>query len=150
MNPVRCLALMALACAACSQDPALQAPVAVYVMEAPELQVGVPAQLQLDLRTGMPTAGVELMIAGDAGLTVVDYAPKTLAATNPAAGGALVFVNVVPTSAGTQLLTARLVLHIGGERLTRLVTLPLAVSRPGAALPVAIEPTGPATDSQSE
>ncbi|MBF8292061.1 MAG: hypothetical protein HW392_888 [Steroidobacteraceae bacterium] len=97
----------------------------------------MPAQLQLDVRTGIPTAGVELTIEGDAGLTVVDYAPKTLAATNPAAGGVMVFVNVVPTSAGTPLLTARLVLHIGGERLTRVVTLPLAVSGPVAAIPAA-------------
>ena len=137
MNPTRSLALIALACAACSQDPAPQAPVAVYVMEAPALQVGVPAQLQLDVRTGIPTAGVELTIEGDAGLTVLDYAPKILPATNPAAGGALVFVDVVPTSACTPLLTASLVLHIGGERLTRLVTLPLAVSGPVAAIPAA-------------
>ncbi|MSQ92427.1 MAG: hypothetical protein EXR87_05780 [Gammaproteobacteria bacterium] len=137
MNPARCLALMTLACVACSQDPAPQASAAVYVLEAPALQVGVPAQLQLDLRTGIPTAGVELTIEGDTGLTVVDYAPKILPATNPAAGGALVFVDVVPTLAGTPLLTVRLVLHIGGKRLTRVVALPLAVSGPVEALPAA-------------
>ena len=67
--------LLVLACAACGQDPAPQTTV-----EAPDLQVRVPAQLLLDVRTGIPTAGVEITIEGDAGLTVVDYAPKVLAA----------------------------------------------------------------------
>lgn len=141
MNATRSLALLALACAACGQDPA--APVDVRVVEAPALQVGVPAQLLLDVRTGIPTAGVEVTLEGDAGLTVVDYAPKILPATDPAAGGNQVFVDVVPTSAGTLSLTARLVLHAGGDRLTRLVTLPLVVSAQETALPAAGKPAEP-------
>jgi hypothetical protein len=142
MNAIRSLALLALACPACGQDAA--APVDVRVFEAPALQVGVPAQLLLDVRTGIPTAGVEVTIEGDAGLTVVDYAPKILPAADPAAGGHQVFVDVVPTSAGTPLLTARLVLHVGGDRLTRLVTLPLVVSGPATAQPAANGPAEPA------
>lgn len=60
---------------------------------------------------------------------------------NPAPGsaaestaGCQVFVDVVPTSGGTGRLTARLVLHVDGERQTRLVTLPLAVTGPETAL----------------
>ena len=140
MKNARNLVFMALACAACGQDPAPQAPVEVRVMQAPALHVGAPAQLLLDVRTGIPTAGVEITIEGDAGLTVVDYAPRVLPATDPKAGGHQVFVDVLPTSAGTVLLTARLVLHIGGERTTRLVTLPLLVSGPETVLPAPNEP----------
>lgn len=134
MKPTRSLVLLALACAACARDPvSLPAPVEVHVLEAPVLQVGMPARLLLDLRTGIPTAGVEIAIEGDAGLTVVDYAPKLLPATEPTAGSQ-VFVDVVPTSGGTSQLIARLVLHVDGERQTRLVTRSLTVTGPETAL----------------
>ena len=153
MNPTPSLVLLVLACAACSRGPAAlpergmspgkpQAPVEAYVLDEPKLQVGVPAQLRLDVRIGIPTASVEITIEGDAGLTVVDFAPKLLPATTPEAGHQ-VFVDVVPTSGGTRRLTARLVLHVGGERQTRLVTLPLVVSGPETVLPAAEKPSEP-------
>ena len=153
MNPTRSLLVLALACAACSQDPMAlpergmspgkpQAPVEARVVEAPELQVGVPAQLLLDVRTGIPTDGVEVTVEGDAGLTVVDYAPKLLPASDPASGHQ-VLVDVIPVSGGTRQLTARLVLHVGGERPTRPMTLPLAVTGPETVLPVADKPVVP-------
>lgn len=153
MNRTHAILFFALACTACSRGPAAlpergmspgkpQAPVEAYVLEAPSLHVGVPAQLLVDVRTGIPTAGVEVTIEGDAGLIVVDYAPKLLPATTPV-GGHQVFVDVVPTSGGTWRLTARLVILVGGERLTRLVTLPLVIAGPVTALPTAEKPSEP-------
>ncbi len=127
MNATRGLILIALACTACTA--ATEVPVEVRIVEAPDLLTDVPAQLLLDLRTGIPTAGVEVTIEGDAGIRVIDYAPKVLAAT-VITGGHQIFVDVIPRSAGEWVLTARLTLHVGGERLTRVVALPLTVSSP--------------------
>ena len=55
---------------------------------------------------GLPTVGVEITMAGDAGLTV-------------------------------------LVRHVGGDRVTRQVTLPLVVSAQETALPAAGKPAEP-------
>ncbi|MDH4260342.1 MAG: hypothetical protein OEW16_08575 [Gammaproteobacteria bacterium] len=132
MNPFRCLLLMAFACAACSTGG--EVPVDVHVVEAPNLLVGVPARLLLDVRTGVPTAGVEIAVEGDGGLSVVDFAPRVLPATQPT-GGSQLFVDLLPAAGGNCVLTVRLVVHMGGDKSTRTVTLPLLVSRPTEALP---------------
>jgi hypothetical protein len=119
-----------------------QAPVEASVVSAPALQVGVPATLILDVRASVAADGVEITIEGDAGLTIVDYAPKLLPATEAAAGHQ-VRVELVPASGGTGRLTARLVLLMGAERQTRLVTLPFAVSGPVTILPAAEKPSEP-------
>lgn len=145
MKSLPVVVLIAWACAACGRGPVAvpgngmspgkpQAPAEVVLMQAPDLQVGVQGQLLLDVRTLVPTSGVELTIEGDAGIAVLDYAPKMLPATKPDSGSQ-VFVNVTPVSGGTGHLTARLVLHVGGDRQTRLVTLPIAISGPVVALP---------------
>lgn len=132
MNRLRCLLLTAFACAACTSGS--EVPVEVQVVEAPSLLAGVPARLLLDVRAGVPTAGVEIAVEGDEGLSVVDFAPRVLPATQPTAGSQL-FVDLLPKAGGNRTLTVRLLLHMGGDRLTRVVTLPLVVSRPTEALP---------------
>jgi hypothetical protein len=126
MNPLRSLIAIASVCAACA---APELPVEVEVVQAQELLTDVPAQLLLDVRVGVPTAGVEIAVEGDEGLQVTDYAPRLLPATNPQ-GGSQLFVNLVPKSPGDWQLTVRLGLHMSGDRRTRTVTLPFAVSSP--------------------
>lgn len=153
MNRTHALLFFALVFTGCSRGPEVlpargmspgkpQAPVEAYVLESPSLHVGVPAQLLLDVRTGIATAGVEVTIEGDAGLSVVDYAPKLLPATRTEAGHH-VLVDVVPTSGGSWRLTARLIILVGGERLTRLISLPLAVAGPVTVQPAAEKPSEP-------
>lgn len=118
------------------------APVGASLADLPPLQVGVPARVLLEVHSGIATAGIEIMIEGDAQLTVMDYSPKLLPATK-AGEGHQVAVDLVPASGGTRRLTARLTLLVGGERQTRLVTLPLAVSGTVTALPAAEKPMEP-------
>lgn len=133
MKALRGLALIALACAACTITT--EVPVEVHVVEAPELIVDLPVQLLLDVRAGIPTDGIEIEIAGDAGLRVTAYAPKVLPATTATAGHQ-VFVDLVPRSRGDWVLTVKLTFHVAGKRPTRTLTLPLTVSRPISVLPL--------------
>lgn len=119
MKTMRGLALIGIACAACTVTT--EVPVEVQVVEAPELNMDWPAQLLLDVRAGIPTEGIEIAIEGDAGIRVTDYAPKVLPATTPLAGSQ-VFVDVVPKSRGDWVLTVRLTLQVGGKRSTCTVT----------------------------
>ena len=133
MKALRSLTLGALACAACTITT--EVPVEVQVVGAPELIVDLPAQLLLDVRAGIPTDGIEIVIEGDAGLQVTDYAPKVLPATTVTAGHQ-VFVDLVPKSRGEQALTVKLTFHVAGKRPTRTLTLPLTVSSPISVLPL--------------
>lgn len=133
MKALRSLALIALAGAACTITT--EVPVEVKVVEAPELVVDRPAQLLLDVRTGIPTDGVEIVIEGDAGIRVSDYAPKVLPGTT-ATSGHQVFVDVVPKARGDRVLTVKLTFHVAGKIPTRTLTLPLAVSSPITVLPL--------------
>ncbi len=143
MNPFRSLLAIAAACAACATP---ELPVEVKVVQAQELQMDVPAQILLDVRVGVPTAGVEIAVEGDEGLQVTDYAPRMLPATSPSGGNQL-FVNLVPKSPGDWLLTVRLGLHMSGDRRTRTVTLPFTVVSPiTVPPPVEALPEPPAQD----
>jgi hypothetical protein len=97
--------------------------------------VDVPAQLLLDVRAGIPTDGIEIVIEGDAGIQVTDYAPKVLPATAPLAGHQ-VFVDLVPKTRGDWALTVKLTIHVAGKRPTRTLTLPMTVSSPITVLPL--------------
>ena len=132
MKALRSLAFLALACVACTITT--EVPVEVKVVEAPELVVDLPAQLLLDVRAGIPTDGIEIVIEGDAGIRVMDYAPKVLPATTATAGHQ-VFVDVVPKTRGDRVLTVKLTFHVAGKMPTRTLTLPLAVSSPISVLP---------------
>jgi hypothetical protein len=133
MKALRSLAFIALAGAACSI--ATKVPVEVKVVEAPDLLVDLPAQLLLDVRASIPTDGIEIVIEGDAGLRVADYAPKVLPATT-ATSGHQVFVDLVPKSRGDWALTVKLTFHVAGKRPTRTLTLPFTVSSPISVLPL--------------
>ncbi|MGE0465691.1 MAG: hypothetical protein AB7P44_04515 [Steroidobacteraceae bacterium] len=133
MKSMRGLVLAALACAACAITT--EVPVEVRIVEAPELNVDLPAQVLLDVRAGIPTDGIEIDVEGDAGLRVTDYAPKVLPATTPLAGHQ-VFVDLVPKSRGDWALTVKLTFHLAGKRPTRTLTLPLTVSSPITVLPL--------------
>jgi hypothetical protein len=132
MKALGSLTLIALTCAACTITT--EVPVEVKVVGAPDLIVDFPAQLILDVRAGIPTDGIEIVIEGDAGLRVSDYAPKVLPATTPLAGHQ-VFVDLVPKSRGDWALNVKLTFHVAGKRPTRTVTLPMAVSSPITVLP---------------
>ena len=133
MKALRGLALIALAGVACTITT--EVPVEVKVVGTPELLVDLPAQLLLDVRAGIPTDGVEIVIEGDAGIRVLDYAPKVLPATTATAGHQ-VFVDVMPKSRGDRALAVKLTFHVAGKRPTRTLTLPLAVSSPISVLPL--------------
>ncbi|MGE0030161.1 MAG: hypothetical protein AB7T20_03485 [Steroidobacteraceae bacterium] len=133
MKSMRGLVLAALACAACAITT--EVPVEVKVVGAPDLNMDWPAQVLLDVRAGIPTDGIEIVIEGDAGLRVTDYAPKVLPATTPLAGHQ-VFVDLVPKSRGDWALTVKLTFHLAGKRPTRTLTLPLTVSSPITVLPL--------------
>jgi hypothetical protein len=133
MNPMRGLLLIAILGTACTITT--EVPVEVKVVEAPDLIVDLPAQLLLDVRAGIPTDGIEIVIEGDAGIRVTDYAPKVLPATTATAGHQ-VFVNLAPKSRGDWSLTVKLTFHVAGKRPTRTLTLPLAVSSPISVLPL--------------
>jgi hypothetical protein len=136
MKALRGLALIALACAACTITT--EVPVEVRVVGTPDLNMDWPAQVLLDVRAGIPTDGIEIVIEGDAGLRVTDYAPKVLPATTATAGHQ-VFVDLVPKSRGDWALTVKLTFHVAGKRPTRTLTLPFAVS----AATEADRPLGP-------
>ena len=131
MNLPRGMIVIAAACAACA---APEVPVEVQVMQAPELLMDVPAQLLLDVRVGVAIDGVEVMVEGDEGLRVMDYAPRILPAMNPT-GGHQLFVNLVPKTRGSWKLTVRLTLHMDGEKRIRTLTLPFAVVAPPTGQP---------------
>jgi len=133
MKALRGLTLIALALAACTITT--EVPVEVKVVDAPELNVDQPAQVLLDVRAGIPTDGIEIVIEGDAGLRVTDYAPKVLPATTATAGHQ-VFVDLVPKSRGDWALTVKLTFHVAGKRPTRTLTLPVTVSSPITVLPL--------------
>jgi hypothetical protein len=133
MKALGSLTLVALAFAACTITT--EVPVEVKVVGAPELAVDLPMQLLLDVRAGIPTDGIEIVIEGDAGLRVTDYAPRVLPATTATAGHQ-VFVNLVPKSRGDWALTVKLTIHVAGKRPTRTLTLPFAVSSPISVLPL--------------
>lgn len=133
MKALRGLVVVALACAACTITT--EVPVEVTVAGPSDLMVDLPAQLLLDVRAGIPTDGIEIVIEGDAGIQVTDYAPKVLPATAPLAGHQ-VFVDLVPKSRGDRTLTVKLTFHVAGKRPTRTLTLPLIVSSPISVLPL--------------
>ena len=62
-------------------------------------------------------------------LACAGCSPAEVPASQPTAGSQL-FVDVLPQAAGERLLTVRLTAHIRGDRVPRLVSLPLGVSSP--------------------
>ncbi|TAK55121.1 MAG: hypothetical protein EPO25_05005 [Gammaproteobacteria bacterium] len=142
------LLMLAVLLAACMPQPAPEAaqpsdwrspgkpqvPVELTVVGHPALHAGVPAEVLMEVRTGMPVDSIRVTIEGDAGLEVPSWEPRLLPAQDPQQV-ATVRVRLTAISGGLRRLVALLELDVGGQRIARPVAVTLAVAGPETALP---------------
>ncbi len=159
------LLMLAMLLAACAPQPAPaiagpsawrspgkpQAPVELAVVGSPALHAGVPGEVLLEIRTGMPVDGIRVTLEGDAGLDLHSWEPRLLPAQDQQQA-ATVRVRLTAISGGTRRLVALLELAVGGQLIARPVAVTLAVAGPETALPgpPVVSPPRNAPDASGE
>ena len=116
-------------------------PVRVQLEQQSALEVGVPAELQLKIRSGVPLSGLELLLEGDTGLEVtglqrlepVSTGAQVAAASFEDGTDASYRILVTPTSGGESSVSGQVRFWIGGVEQAAPFRLEVPVNGPARA-----------------